>query len=282
MDKVSLPTTGSQKKSTKDSVILLLSHEFPLSANQVYSRLRKQFALSVSYQAVHKVLTQLLEEKVLVKEGKNYFLSKQWISSIKKFGLNLDSQYSENKRWEILGEKLETQKTIVIPLTGIQQTARFLFGHFFRLENPERKPNIALWRNCYSILGLSEDDYLDLDAGIMKNFYAISSEDNPADRMFAETLSKLGIHILLGIKEVATTLSDTFVVGDFVGTVWYSSKFRNAWYLQNKLPKKIDDFDMAQHLKLMRNEKTQIIFIGAKEPLLADMIREQYLPLFKI
>ncbi|MEK6942267.1 MAG: hypothetical protein AABW85_05410 [archaeon] len=272
-----LATTQLSKNSasTKDKIVLVLGQEFPLSAKQIFNRLKKEFATDISYQAAHKLLKQLVLEKVLLREEKKYSLNKQWIKQVKTFGSNLENSYLKKAGNNYLLD-LEKHGTANVSLTGIRETARFLIDGFFLLPNSQKKPNIALWRNVYSIIGLTDEDYEGLKQTLPK-WHVFASEKNFLDKMFADTLSKYGAKVKLGVKDVATTLCDTMVCGDYVGTIWYPPKFRKLWLHQNRQPKKLTEFDLHSHFKLMIDEKAKINIIITKNEELADQIREEYL-----
>ena len=65
--------------STRDAAIILLANEWPLTAKEIYSRLTGSYSIKASYQAVHKLLGELEEEKVVEKTGRKYALSKEWL-----------------------------------------------------------------------------------------------------------------------------------------------------------------------------------------------------------
>ncbi len=88
-----LPKISGKSKSTRDLIISVLSEEWPLSAKQVFERVKKQSGESISYQAVHKVLLQLSGEKILEKRGNDYQLSKDWVAGMKTLFNSLEQRY---------------------------------------------------------------------------------------------------------------------------------------------------------------------------------------------
>jgi len=269
----------TQARSTKEAIIEVLSQKWPLTSKEIHNSLKRQHGFEGSYQAMHKTLGVLVGQKIALKEAKTYSLSKEWVKGLKNAALTLENSFQQNTAANYLGV-LEKQGMASISLIGIPETATFLIHYFFLLPNPQKKPNIALWRNVYSIIGLNDTHYSGLK-NTLSNWHAVSSENNPADRMFAEALKKFGLKVRLGVKEAATTLNDTFVCGDYVGTIWFPPEFREKWSRQNKAPSKINDFDLQHHLKMMIDEKAQINMIIAKNQTLADQIREKYMPMFE-
>jgi len=59
-----------KNKSTQDLIIEILSNEWPLTTKQIHNRLKRNHAKNISYQAAHKTIKQMLEEKILLKEKK--------------------------------------------------------------------------------------------------------------------------------------------------------------------------------------------------------------------
>ena len=272
---------SKQNKTTKDAVISVLAEKWPLTAKEIYNRVKRESNTTVSYQAIHKLLNQLIEEKIIVKEGMGYLLNKDWIKNLKNFSSSLEELYIRNFGANALKE-LEEKGTVNLTVYGILETARFIIEGLANLPNKDKKPNLFLWRNVYSIVGLKDVDYDGLAKMFSENkWHALASEDSLVDKMFADTLSKYGVKIKTGVKEVATSLSDTVVVGDYVATVWYPPDFREGWLMQNRLPKSLTDFDLKEHLSNMRDVKAEINFVVVKNTSLADQIRGQYLPVFE-
>ncbi len=98
---MSLPLTIpilNNPKTTKDRVFVILSAKYPLSLTQLRNQIINSFDGSVSFQSVRKAVLQLVDEGVLVKDGKKFSFSKDWIISFIKFGNILQKHYfSANK-----------------------------------------------------------------------------------------------------------------------------------------------------------------------------------------
>ena len=274
-------TVPKQKnKSSRDTVIAILAEKWPLNAKEIFNRLKKENGTNISYQATHKQLNQLIDEGVVVKDLKNYALNKDWIKNLKTLGSDLEGRYLKNISINALKD-LQDHGAANVTVMGILEAAKFILDGLVRLENLEKKPNLFLWRNVYSIIGLDDSDY----TGIAKYFseqewYAVASEVNFIDSMFADAMSKYGVKIKMGVKEVATTLNDTIVIGNYVVTIWYPPEFREYWRKESAESKSFAEFDLKKHIEATRDVKVPINFIVAKNSVLADQIREQYLPLF--
>ncbi len=88
-----LPDVKEKGGSTKDLVISVLSKEWPLTSKEIHNRVIKAFASPVSYQAVHKVISQLVDQKILVKADYKYLVNPQWLDELGVFIKGLKSAY---------------------------------------------------------------------------------------------------------------------------------------------------------------------------------------------
>lgn len=89
---ITLPLV-EKPKTVKDKAFIILSGKFPLSLMELTNEIKKQFTLEVSFQSVRKAVLQLVDEGVLLKEGKKFSLNRGWILSLIKFGNLLQRQY---------------------------------------------------------------------------------------------------------------------------------------------------------------------------------------------
>jgi hypothetical protein len=67
----------SYTNSTKVLIIEILGKSFPVTLNQVFSQLKQN--KHVTYQAVHKAIKELVDEKIVEKIDKQYILNKGWV-----------------------------------------------------------------------------------------------------------------------------------------------------------------------------------------------------------
>ena len=62
--------------SLKDRIFSVLSNEWPLSARKIFHKIGED---SVTYQAVYKVLRELLDHKVIKQQDQQYFMNIEWL-----------------------------------------------------------------------------------------------------------------------------------------------------------------------------------------------------------
>jgi len=97
----------TKDKSTKDTIIEILSSEWPLSLNKIYNRTKKKYGISVTYQATHKAVNELVAGGALKKENREYQLSVDWINKIERFGKKLREDYLKKDFSEAGKESVE-------------------------------------------------------------------------------------------------------------------------------------------------------------------------------
>ena len=78
--------------STKGSIVELLSREWPLTAKKIYNNLIKNYHLSMTYQAAHKALKELIEKNVLNKTKEGYLINKEWAKQLGEFSQKVEEE----------------------------------------------------------------------------------------------------------------------------------------------------------------------------------------------
>lgn len=75
----------ANNSKTRDLVISLLASSLPLSCRQITNIIQRMRNQPISFQAVHKLVKQLIEEKILLKENNKYLLNPGWVTTVKSF-----------------------------------------------------------------------------------------------------------------------------------------------------------------------------------------------------
>lgn len=266
-------------KNRKESIIKALSEEWPLPARSIHQRLLRETGTPTTYQATHKLLKQMLSEGILEKEGREYRIRQAWVEGLKKNTEQISESFKK-KQPELRLESLKEGQSVKLSFKGIPDIGWFLASKAMQAPNPEKKTGLALWKFCYSIVGLESRHLNALKEALRKNKWEfVIEEKNEVDKMFAETLKQYGAkNFRFGVK-CATPLSDKIVLGNFIFEMTYPSWFRKLWSLQNRLPKKIIQFNLARHFLLMRELQPTIHLTATKDRQLAEEYREEYLNL---
>jgi predicted transcriptional regulator len=90
-----LPCIQKKQADTRDHIVSILMENWPLTTKTIYSLLTKRHGQSLTYQAVHKTVKQLLQQGIVVHYNKKYYLNSEWIQQVKKFVLNFEENYQK-------------------------------------------------------------------------------------------------------------------------------------------------------------------------------------------
>ena len=94
---IKLPTLNTRNSTLAELVIVLLTHEWPLTTKGIYNRVNRNFANGVSFQAVHKAVKKLREQEILSKKDSYYKINVKWLEQINKFSNQVEKLYEKNE-----------------------------------------------------------------------------------------------------------------------------------------------------------------------------------------
>lgn len=107
--KISMLDMGKTKKrNVRESIISALSREFPLSIRKLYNKIKKDYNLGVTYQAVYKLVKEMLGDGILEGTDKEYRLNVNWIKALEDELKVIRANYSAEQRDKVR----ETQQNI--------------------------------------------------------------------------------------------------------------------------------------------------------------------------
>ena len=162
-----IPSLNStENNSSRDLIIKILSNEWPLSAKEIYSRVQKINQKSISYQAIHKTIKQLVNNGTLIKDhNKKLQLSIEWITNIEKYSSNLRSAYLDKQKTNLKDLYKESQASLTFenPL----ELGSFLCNTYFNYPNPKNKCTVLHLFHNYPPIGMPVKDMLILKQSII-------------------------------------------------------------------------------------------------------------------
>lgn len=252
-------------------IIEVLSSEFPLSTKEIHDRLKRNFAVDMTYQATHKKVFELLSQGVLEKNEKKYQLARNWISDGKSFFGRIGDFYNKKIVSSFIPKENETlTHTFLTPL----DLGRFVITFVLDFPNPGNKPVVFLFRSYYPTFSLSDNDYKRMREGIKKNkFYILSHNRTPVDLIIEKEYAQLGAKVKSGIDVPLNP--DTLVVGDYVCLAYFPQKFKIDWerYCNSSKGGKIISF--AKLFSHLFDTKGNFHIVLTRNPNLADQIRKE-------
>ncbi|MBU2476149.1 hypothetical protein KKG83_01625 [Candidatus Micrarchaeota archaeon] len=266
-----LPEVNGKKLSSKDAIISLLSEEQGLTAKQIHSRIKRNKALNVSYQAVHKVLKELEQNKTITRKGRTYSLNIDWIEGIEKFS----SSFKEN----FFGEELSKPKTYVLnSVAEVDEFILVLFSKIFEIEG--KKVLYMQWAHYWIPLFLDKNVYRKFKEILLSvpAFGAVIG--NSLVDLFCEKFWRdSGAKVKTGVKPY--NHSDILVYGNFVIEVFYSKKIREKTDDFFNSVKKVESVDWNAFYEQVFRKKTKIAVFIQRNPEIAEIMKEQIKSYFK-
>jgi len=137
-------------KSVKDKVFNVLSEEWPLSARKIFFKLKGH-----TYQAVYKVLQELVEQRIVKKQDQQYFVNIKWLNETIQHLEALKQDYRYRQGF------LNGQFAASNPLCFDRRIA-----HFVEKVGPKVqdwiKGKCCILAVCGNIYGLTLKQYLDM------------------------------------------------------------------------------------------------------------------------
>lgn len=228
----------------------------------------------MSYQAVHKVIQQLVEEGVLEKKTSGVQLSKNWIHRVKDYAFTIDTVYTKGKQYKLPSsfEKpysmtFDDFSTYVVWMAEALRDGKFTQG--------KTGPIFGLFQHAVWPLRFNFMDF-ELLRQMTSNCHTrgVCVKDMPFDRW-------IGTHYrLAGVKEFRTGVKmkleeDYFVIDDVVVRVKFSPETTK---FLDKIYSKISDLKQLFHFyfaEVDKKEPTRIEIIIERNPTMARMIQNQ-------
>ena len=274
---VTIPTLG-KPKSVKDAVISVLSKEWPLTAKKIYNIIRKTHGLSVSYQAVHKVLAEMVRDGTLAKDGKEYSISPEWIDRNKEFYLKLEA-----KRKGIgshCHEELFDRKLTELHFDSLYEYYVKMLDFFTHIAGVPtgsgsiEGPVAAQLYHMYWILAATkkQDEQMRFVFEHSPNSFFICKGDTNTDRLLAKYFESLGVKVKTGVE--CADVCDIFTGGDFVIQTFFTKELKEDLDRLYANFGNISKSDMLELYDRIYSKKTSIRVVIIKNPELEKQIYE--------
>ena len=196
---------------TKEKIIELLSSEWPLTAKKIYHRVSKN--ISITYQAVHKSLQELMQNNILEKTKEGYQISKNWIKNLGEFSHKIEDELNnDNQRSEVnTMQKWHFQKH--------DEFIKFHFELMEKVLQEEGKVNMIFLVRHVPFPNAITRKQIEM-LGKFKNkvkWKMVSKTWTPLDQLFAEFWKKIGVKI-----EVNANINNIFtiIINDYILEVY--------------------------------------------------------------
>ena len=269
-----LTLLAQKPKNAKTAIIQKLSKQWPLTAMQLYHAIKREYALNISYQAVHKALGQLEDEKIVKKEGAAYELHSNWIHNITEFAQQLNKSYTHTESLD------PTKELIRVTFPNWVSMGRFIIYRFeAEFPNPKKKVSLCNWMHVWPSISLSAEEVIQIkEIYEHESHYSICPNNTPLDQYLAGLMEKLNKQCITGIHLPMD--HDTVIKGDHIAQIYYPPEFYkqvDTFYSETKDPLKLD----LKKIQQIATQETKIQVNILHDPNLADEIRRQTMGYFK-
>jgi len=281
------PQLGKVKKSTKDLVISTLIYEHPLNLAKLTNAIKKKFQASVTFQGVRKAVNLLAENGVILKVGKEYDLSKDWIMELKDFAEKLqESHFTEPsgiKDIQAIGEDLK-----VYSFDNLIDLDKFwdrLVAKWFEddKEDKREKYYVQLSGHAWYVLGQlgEEAEIMEKMKKLNINFYILANGNTFLDRWSKKYYTDQGFFYITNKDKKRGSNARYFsVYNDLVIQTTYPEDIAREIDSIYSGTKAFESFEAAKLITILR-KKTDLKVTVMRNPVVAEQLRNFILSHFK-
>ncbi len=268
-------------KSTKDQIINIVARRYPLKAKEIYSSIKKEYASSVSYQAIHKLLRELVDDRVFVKEELSYSINLEWLKRVSDFLSFVEQNYNNQKSLVSGPSRVEKIGEIkIMEFDSLADLDIFFMDHEEKFHRKKKK-GIVVWlakhyhwpfaysKKMFDVQEIKEEK---------KNSYKIFGSSTPLDRWSMKFYKQLGVNVIF--EKNAAQKEDIAVYGDEILEIKYGEELVSTICDFFKKNKDFERIDMAGFFKEILNRKTKITVTVQKNEYIADGIVRESIRLF--
>ncbi len=251
--------------STKGNIIELLSNKWPLTARKIYKKLARDYALSITYQAVHKALKELTENKVLDKRKQGYLLNKEWIKQLGNFSEKMKDEL------ENLGQKREVKTIHKLIFNEHREFIKFHLDFVeATIEKEKELEMIFHFRHVPYPHVLSNEELKRMKQLMPKMKWSIlSKKSTPMGKWCAKQWRKMGVRVKLGADISADRM---MILNDYIINLYTTREAISKWDKAYSV-KSINDFNINLIAESISNPKYKTIITIIKDKEIASLLK---------
>jgi len=264
-----------KESSVKNLIFTILTKEFPLRIIDLSNLIKKRYGKSVSFQAVRKSLSELVESGVILKDSDYKFkISKDWVKEGKRvmdqLYLDITKEKVANKHEAISGEMA------VYSFNSINESMKFwqdIIDDWYKgfKKGQKEVPNINAYQGAHAWEVLLHADRESLVMGQLKKkgikSYILTMSATPLDKKVWQFYNNLGIKV--GIKRSLSSFDKSYYVatyGDLVVQLNYPEEIVHKMEEFFKNNKTLDKLDLKKLSDIVNTlTKVRLTVIKNKE-----------------
>jgi len=276
INQTSLLLKLSANSSTKDKIIQILSEEWPLTSKEIFNRLIRQYSIQISYQGVHKLISELSGQNMLQKDGSKYSLSKEWVDSNKAFFESIQKRYSDSNGKFKINPGFEG--TITLEFTNFSRLCLWLAELLASksILSGEDRTLIGYMRYGYWTLTFNFTDLLVLLKllGKVTTAYPIIKNKTPFGEWIMKQYMKAGA--VKGTFDKNLELDhDIFIEGDCIIEIYTAPEFDQ--YMDKTFAKIKDINGLFQNFSTNKEPDSKLNVVITKNPQMAKFLKNEAL-----
>lgn len=271
-----------KSKSTKDQIINILTRRYPLKAKAIYASIKKEYASSVTYQAVHKLLKELVDEEVLKKKKLSYKINPGWLKKVSDFLNSVEQSYKNQK--SLVPGPSRVDKIGEITLMEFDSLADMdiFFMDYEEKFHKQKKKNKVVWlANHYHWPFAYSKKMFDVQERKeeKKNSYKIFGSSTQLDKWSMKFYKQLGVNVIFDKK--IQKKEDIAVYGDDIFEIKYSEELVTAMDNFFKNNKDFERINLSEFFKNILNKKTKITVTLQNNSYIAEKIVNESIRVFE-
>lgn len=265
---VALPMMGNNKKTVKDHIINILTYEWPLSARKLYNILQKRYTLNMSYQAVHKSVKELLEQKIIVDNGDGYQLDIEWVKGVKDFSDKIENHYKNNSKIDVSGSNSNFN------FDNLKDYYLFMLDFL----NRSADSSDALYQILYHLhlpISLTKEEYMKFTKMLtkFKKSHTICKNSTEADNIIQMHHKSINSEHGIVLGADCADDSETFVANDIVVHAFLSEELKSALDTVYENSKTTEE--LKKNLDPLMKKKFKIHVVMNRNQHLAENIKKR-------
>ena len=273
-----MPELNTRPKNTKDAVISILTHEWPLTLRQIFYKIKKQYHYSSTYQSVYKAVKELKEKNVLKEKDKKYEINIGWIKKVQSFTDIVETNYYAKQKLQNFSGVKESkfgEDLIILNFETIFDAEKYLY-YFMKTELFKKKNDKVCfqltneWRPFYYFR--AEYNYYKRLMQRGHKFYFTCSGNSKIEKQAKDFYKSIKINY----KTLNQTPlpHDTLIFQDYFIQIFIPEE------LKSKLKKYLEKKDLMKLLTEVLEKKASIKVIINKDKDLTDETRKQIIKRF--
>ena len=277
---ITLPEPN-KPKSTKDQIINILTRKYPLKTKTIYSSMKKEYASSVTYQAIHKLLKELVDEGVVKKENLSYEINPDWLKRVGDF-LSFVEQSYKNQKPLVPGPSKVSKigKITLMEFESLADLDMFFIDYEERFHR-KQKDGVVVWaaKHYHWPFAYSKKMFdVQQRKKERKNSYKLFGSSTPFDKWSMNFYKQLGVNVIFD-KNLAQK-DGIAVYGDDILEIKYSKELVTVMDNFFNKNKDFDRINLLGFFKDILNKKTKVEVTLQKNSYIAERIIKDSLRLF--